>query len=209
MHPERRVLPDEHTQQLNALLERKRQVVNMLTQEKNRLLQARSSRVKTDVQAHITFLEHTKKQLDSDMLELVKATPEMLETLNLLLSVPGIGPTTALTVLADLPEIGTLSRGQVAALVGVAPFHWDSGRLKGVRRIQGGRSEIRTVLYQASLAAIRFNVPLKRYCEGLMARGKAYKVARVAVVRKLLIWLNTLVHNKTPWSLERCSRPAA
>ena len=198
IQPTPRPWKDEETQALAALLQRRRQLVEMLTAEKNRLASAHC-RVRTDIQTTIDWLEARLKTLDDDMQGRLRASPIWREQDDLLRGVPGIGPVTAVTLLAARPELGTLDRRQISALVGVCPFNRDSGQCRGRRMIFGGRAGVRAVLYMATVSASRFNPVIKAFYQRLCAVGKPAKVALTACMRKLLTILNALLKAKTPW----------
>lgn len=197
--PEPRPIKDEQLRELESILTRRRQLVDMLTAEKNRRGQA-AAVVKKDIAEHISWLEQRIKGTDGELSKAVKNSPAWQAKTDLLLSVPGVGAITATTMLAELPELGALDRRQIAALVGVAPYSRDSGRMRGKRRIFGGRGCVRAILYMATLAAIRFNPVLKAMYKRLLEAGKMKKVAIVACMRKLLTVLNAMLHNGTMWS---------
>ena len=192
-------LPDAQTQELTALLTRRHQVVEMLTAEKNRLRSAREL-VHRRVQGHICWLEQELADLDDDLERTLRKSPLWREKDNLLRSVPGIGRVVSITLLADLPELGTLSRHQIAALVGVAPLNRDSGRFRGKRMVWGGRARVRAALYMAALTASRYNPIIKAFYHRLCEAGKARKVALTACMRKLLIILNSMVKHRQTWT---------
>jgi transposase len=192
-------LPDAQTQELTALLTRRHQVVEMLTAEKNRLRSAREL-VHRRVQDHICWLEQELADLDDDLERTLRKSPLWREKDNLLRSVPGIGRVVSITLLADLPELGTLSRHQIAALVGVAPLNRDSGRFWGKRMVWGGRARVRAALYMAALTASRYNPIIKAFYHRLCGVGKARKVALTACMRKLLIILNSMVKHQQTWN---------
>ena len=198
VRPARRPLPDAQADELRALLARRRQLVAMRTAEQNRLGSA-PPRLPTAIQAHITGLDTRLAALDDARDTTLRASPVGREHEALLRSVPGIGPVCTRTLLLDLPEVGTLSRQRLAALVGVAPLNRDSGTLRGTRTIWGGRAQVRTVLYMSTLVAVRYNPVLKAFYERLRASGKAAKVALTACRRKLLTILNAMVKHPTPW----------
>jgi transposase len=193
-------LPDAQTQELTALLTRRHQVVEMLTAEKNRLRATRSEAVRQRVQDHIHWLEQELADLDDDLERTLRESPLWRENDNLLRSVPGIGRVVSITLLADLPELGTLSRHQIAALVGVAPLNRDSGRFRGKRMVWGGRARVRAALYMAALTATRYNPIIKAFYQRLCSAGKARKVALTACMRKLLIILNSMVKHQQTWA---------
>ena len=192
-------LPDAQTQELTALLTRRHQVVEMLTAEKNRLRTTRES-MRQRVQDHIRWLEQELADLDDDLERTLRESPLWREKDNLLRSVPGIGWVVSITLLADLPELGTLSRHQLAALVGVAPLNRDSGRFRGTGTVWGGRARVRAVLYMAALTASRYNPIIKAFYHRLCGVGKARKVALPACMRKLLIILNSMVKHQQTWA---------
>ncbi len=198
MRLEPRPLKDEQTQELEALLTRRRQVVEMLTAEKNRLKRAQGS-ISDSIRTHILWLEQSLKEVDKDLNNSIKSSPLWCEKDEIIQSVPGVGPILSTTLLAELPELGTLNRKKIAALVGVAPFNCDSGTFRETRHIWGGRAPVRTVLYMATLAAIRYNSAIRAFHKRLIAAGKKPKVAITACMRKLLIILNSMVHNRTVW----------
>jgi transposase len=192
-------LPDAQTQELTALLTRRHQVVEMLTAEKNRLRTTRES-VRQRVQDHIRWLEQELADLDDDLERALRESPLWRGKDNLLRSVPGIGRVVSITLLADLPELGTLSRHQIAALVGVAPLNRDSGRFRGKRTVWAGRARVRAALYMAALTATRYNPIIKAFYRRLCGVGKARKVALTACMRKLLIILNSMVKHQQTWT---------
>ena len=193
-------LPDAQTQELTALLTRRHQVVEMLTAEKNRLRATRSKAVRQRVQDHIRWLEQELADLDDDLDHTLRESPLWREKDTLLRSVPGIGRVVSITLLTDLPELGTLSRHQIAALVGVAPLNRDSGRFRGQRMVWGGRARVRAALYMAALTASRYNPIIKAFYHRLCEAGKARKVALTACMRKLLIILNSMVKQQQTWT---------
>jgi transposase len=198
IRPEPRLLPDEQTAQLRAQLVRRRQIIEMLTAEKNRLLLAHRT-MKPRIQTHIAWLEQELDHCDHDLHEQLQNSPIWREKDNLLRSVPGVGTVTATTLLADLPELGQLNRKEIAALVGVAPFNRDSGFMRGKRAIWGGRACVRNALYMATLSASRFNPVIKAHYQHLVQVGKPRKVALVACMRKLLTILNAMIHSMKSW----------
>lgn len=198
LHPTPRPLSDAATQQLTALLARRAQMVGMLTAEKNRRQQA-ASRVRPSIEAHITWLQAALDDLHREVDALLQASPVWREREDLLRSVPGVGPILALTLLAELPELGTLSHKQLAALVGIAPLNRDSGATRGKRLIWGGRARVRTALYMSSMSAVRYNPLLRAFWTRLREQGKPAKVALVACMHKLLTILNAMLKQKTRW----------
>lgn len=198
LRPELRPLPDEQTQALAALLARRRQLVEMLTAEKNRLSSAHKP-VRKSLYTHIAWLERELSHTDRELAHAIRESPVWREKDDLLRSVPGIGPVLATTLLANLPELGTLTHKQIAALVGVAPLNRDSGTLRGKRTVWGGRAPVRAALYMAALTAARFNPVLRTFYHRLCAAGKAKKVALVACMHKLLTIVNAVLKHRTPW----------
>ena len=201
MRPEPRPLPDEQTQALAAIVTRRRQLVEMLTAEKNRLASARKP-VRKSLRAHITWLERELAHTDSDLAHAIRESPLWREKDELLRSAPGVGPVLTATLLANLPELGTLTGKQIAALVGVAPLNRDSGTLRGKRTVWGGRAQVRAVLYMGAIVAARFNPVIRAFSQRLRAAGKAKKVVLTACMRKLLVILNAMLRHRTPWCTE-------
>jgi transposase len=202
VQPAPRPLPDDALQALDALLTRRRQLVEMLTAERNRLFVARPP-VRRDLQQHIRFLERRLREADDDLHTAVKASPAWRVKADLLQSVPGVGRVVSLTLLAELPELGRLSHKEIAALVGVAPLNRDSGTLRGKRLVYGGRAPVRAVLYMAALVASKCNPVIRAFYLRLRAAGKPAKLALTACMRKLLIILNALARSGAPWQPER------
>lgn len=198
VRPEVRSLRSEEEEQLTALLTRRRQVLDMLTVEKNRLVTVRA-KMRLDLEAPIHWLSNNLQELDEEIEEFVKGSPLWKEKDTLLQSVPGVGPVTSATMLGMLPELGRLNRQEIAALVGVAPVNKDSGRKKGKRRIFGGRADVRSVLYMAALSAKKHNPFIRTFYARLIQHGKEKKVALTACMRKLLVILNAMVRTSQPW----------
>jgi len=201
MRPERRPLPDAQTQALAALVTRRRQLIEMLTAEKNRLSMAPPP-VRKSLRAHITWLERELAHTDTDLAQTIRQSPVWREKDELLQSVPGVGPVLTSTLLANLPELGTLTSKQIAALVGVAPLNRDSGTLRGKLTVWGGRAQVRAVLYMSAIVAARFNPVIRAFYQRLQTAGKAKKVALTACMRKLLTILNAMLKHRTPWRTE-------
>ena len=199
IRPELRPIADEATQQLDAICTRRRQLVGMIAAEKNRHHSGPAS-IRAQIKKHIVWLERQITEIENDLDKLIRSTPAWREKDDLLRSCKGIGPTTSHTMLACLPELGSLSRHRIAALVGIAPFNRDTGQHRGPRHIQGGRVDVRCVLYMATLAAIRSNAVIRTFHQKLIAAGKAKKVAITACMRKLLTILNAMLRTKTRWS---------
>jgi transposase len=199
VRPAARPVPDEQAQALGELIARRRQLVDMLGAEQNRRRLLRDRRVQRHLDAHIAWLEEALRRLDHDLTTLVRSTPAWREADDLLRSVPGIGPVTASTLIADLPELGRLDRRRIAALAGLAPFARDSGTFRGRRMIAGGRPHIRRVLYMATLSAIKCNPAIRVFHQRLVAAGRPGKLAITAAMRKLLTILNAMLRDRRPW----------
>ena len=199
MQPRARARREEAQVALNEQVSRRRQLVLMLTAEKNRLHTA-SPAMQVHIASHIAWLQAEIEALEQQISQAIKANPEWTETAQRVDSAPGIGFITATTLVADLPELGQLNRQKIAALVGVAPFNHDSGQQRGKRRIFGGRTSVRSVLYMATLSAIRHNPVIKEFYQRLLDKGKHKKVALTACMRKLLVILNTMVKTGQDWN---------
>lgn len=199
IQPTPRPVPDAALQDLTALVARRRQVVEMLGAERNRWAVARPA-VRRAVRAHIRWLERELATLDADLATQIRESPIWRAHEDLLRSVPGVGPQTARLLLVSLPELGRLTRHQIAALVGVAPLNRDSGHRRGRRTTWGGRAPVRAGLYMAALVAVRHNVVLRTFYQRLVAAGKPKKLAIVAAMRKLLTILNAMVHHQQAWA---------
>lgn len=197
VRPEVRALPEDALQELSGLVRRRQQLVEMLTAEKNRRRLA-SGAVRKDINVHIAWLERRLKDLERDLNKAIRSTPSWRAMDDLLQSEKGVGEVMSLTFLADLPELGRLNRKKISALVGVAPLNRDSGQFRGKRKVWGGRSHVRAVLYMAALAAIRSNPEIRPLYHRLIAAGKPKKVAITACMRKLLIRVNGLVRDAFP-----------
>lgn len=209
IQPAVRPLPNEAQEQLDALVLRRRQLVEMLVAERLRSPQATGRArmsARKSIEQHIRYLERALQITEREVGALIEASPLWRVKDELLQSVPGIGPTIARTLLAELPELGTLSRRAIAKLVGVAPLNADSGRWRGQRRIWGGRAVVRSAMYMAALVGVRHNRRLRTFYRKLLARGKVKKLALIACARKLLTILNQLLHTGTPWRAARLSR---
>lgn len=199
IRPELRPLPDAVTLELRALTSRRRHLLEMIAAENNRL-EMTSKAVRKSINAHVGYLEQALERINQELDRAIEQSPIWKENEDLLRSAKGIGPVTSRTLLAELPELGTLDRKQIAALVGVAPFNRDSGSLKGRRSIWGGRAPVRGALYMATLVATRRNPVIRDFYNRLIAKGKLFKVALVACMRKLLTILNSMIKHKTRWS---------
>jgi transposase len=209
VRPSVRPVPDEEAREFAAILVRRRQIVGMLTAEKNRLGATASKPLKKRIEAHIRGLEKELERTDDDLDETIEGSAAWRENETLLRGVPGVGPVLARTLLAELPELGggELSPKQLAALVGVAPLNRDSGTLRGRRTVWGGRGRVRDALYMGALVATRFNPTIKEFYERLCAGGKPKKVALVACMRKLLLILDAILKNRTPWRSSHALTP--
>jgi len=205
INPPLRPTKSAEAQHLEALLARRRQIVEMLVSEKNRLANNRDLAVVKDLKTHIAWLERRLKSSDDELQRVLRASPVWRERDDLLRSTPGVGPVLSLTLLAQLPELGQLNRRQIAKLVGVAPFNWDSGKWRGSRHIWGGRAAVRSPLFMATLCAIRINPTIRFFYQRLIKAGKAPKVAITACMRKLLTILNLMIKTQTPWRTARSS----
>jgi transposase len=198
VRPELRTLPDAATQRLEGMLVRRRQLVEMIIAEQSRLTTAVAA-VQPSIREHIMWLKGRLGGIDEELARAVDASERWRSQSLLLRSVPGVGPVVAVTLLAELPELGTLNRKQIAALVGVAPLNRDSGTMQGKRVIWGGRATVRATLYMGALVAVRHNPLLRTMYRRLLVAGKAKKLALVACMRKLLTILNAIMRARTPW----------
>ena len=202
LRPPVRPLPDAEAQKLQALLTRRTQLIQMRTMEKNRLAAPANKRVQRSVTNVIRTLDREIRQADKDLDAAIQASPAWAAKDELLQSIPGIGPGLSRTLLAGMPELGTLTREQAAALAGVAPVTRESGKHKGKRMIEGGRSFVRSMLYLASQGARQGNATLRAFSDRLKALGKAPKVIRIALARKLLIIANAVLRDNKAWTLK-------
>jgi transposase len=200
IRPEVRPLPDAEARRLEALIGRRRQLIEMRAAEMNRLQATTAPVVRRDLEAHIAFLDRQVKGLDEELEQAIEASPCWKAKDDLLRGVPGIGKVVSRTLLATLPELGTLSNKKISALVGVAPISNESGTVHGRRCIAGGRGHVRSVLYMAALTAKRYNPVLKAFYDRLIAAKKATKLALTAVMRKLLTIVNSMLRSNQPWN---------
>lgn len=198
VRPEIRPLPTAEAEEMEALSARRRQLVDMITAEKNRLCLA-PRWIRKEIQAHIRWLEKCLEKVNKELKDRIQKSPLWREKEDILRSVPGVGPVTSRMLVCDMPELGTLNGKQISALVGVAPLNRDSGRFRGRRMIWGGRAGVRSVLYMSTSVARRFNPVIRAFYERLRAAGKPFKVAMTACMRKLLIILNSMMKNRTRW----------
>ena len=203
LQPEAREVRSEDEVRFDELLTRRRQVVAMITTEKNRLGTVSDRKVRRRITAHIRWLERELKDVDREMSDAIEASPLWRVKDALLRSVPGIGEVTSRVLIAELPELGDLNRKEIASLVGVAPVNRDSGTMRGRRTIFGGRAVVRSALYMAVLSATKHNPDLKRFYQRMLAAGKPTKVALTATMRKLIVLLNSVVARGTKWQPER------
>lgn len=199
VRPELRPLPDDQARLLGELVARRRQVIEMIVAEGNRARLLESRRLKKRIDRHRAVLQDELSAIEAELDEAIRGTPIWRETENLLKSVPGVGDALARTLIAELPELGTLDRKKIAALVGVAPFNRDSGTLRGKRTVWGGRASVRAALYMAALTASRFNPVIAAFYRRLLAAGKPKKLALTACMRKLLTILNAILRDRRHW----------
>ncbi|MGH7710734.1 MAG: IS110 family transposase, partial [Gemmatimonadaceae bacterium] len=199
VRPAVRPLADTTQHALDAVVSRRRQLVDMRTAERTRLLLARPPAVRRSLTRHITYLTRELRGTERELSAVIHASSVWREADDLLQSVPGVATTTSRTLLAALPELGTLGRRAIAKLVGVAPLNRDSGIYRGRRVIWGGRADVRHVLYMAALVAKRCNPAIRSFAQRLLSSGKAIKLVLVACMRKLLTILNTILKTKQPW----------
>ena len=200
VRPARRPFATAEEQQLKGWITRRRQIVEMSSVEKMRLPQT-PKEIRPTIQKHLSWLKKEVKKLDKKITQHIQASSENRAKQELLCSAPSVGPVLSATLMAEMPELGTLSGKKIAALVGVAPYNQESGTWKGRKKISGGRKPVRSVLYMATLAGIRGNPVIKEFYRRLIKAGKVRKVAIVACMRKLLIILNAMVKHNTPWTL--------
>lgn len=203
LQPVVRDVPNREQRRLEDLVHRRRQLVVMIGSEKQRLAASHEPRVRTSIRALLDVLTRERRAIERDLLHAISEDPTWKAAMTLLQSVPGVGPIAAITLLAELPELGTLSEKPIAALVGVAPMNRDSGRKRGKRRTTGGRSSVRKVLYMAALTAVRWNPVLRAFYQRLRTAGKPAKVALTACMRKLLLILNAILKTGTTWQNPR------
>lgn len=198
IRPEVRPIKDEHTQFISALNARRRQIVDMLVAEKNRLHTAPIPN-RSSIEKHIQWLERSLKDINDDIDKTIKKSPTWRENDKILQSFKGVGPVVSATLLCDLPELGKLNRKKISALIGVAPLNCDSGRYRGRRRIKGGRANVRRKVYMAAVASLRHNPVIKEFYDRLIDAGKPPKLALTACMRKILTILNAMMKNQVNW----------
>lgn len=197
LKPEPARVSEEGEEQLRALEQRRRQLVEMIVAERNRM--RTSPRTAKNIEKHVRWLEGQVKKIEKELQDLIASDPGMRSKSAILQSVPGIGPALTFSLLGGLPELGQLNRKEIAALVGVAPFNRDSGKMRGKRSVWGGRASIRSALYMAALVGTRCNPVIRALYQRLCALGKPKKVALVAAMRKLLVTINCMVRNQSKW----------
>jgi len=199
IRPEIRKVKDQETRELAALVTRRRQLVEMLATEKTRLKQV-SKPIRQNVQIHITWLQDRIREIDQNLSKTLKSSSVWRENDQIIQSVPGAGPVLSISLLANVPELGTLNRQQIAALIGLAPLNRDSGAFRGRRCIWGGRANVRAVLYMAAVSAMQHNSVIREFYTRLTEKGKVFKVAITACMRKLLTIINSMIKTKTSWN---------
>ncbi len=200
MKPQVLAMQSESARQLSELISRRRQLVEMQTAEKNRRTRARGKAL-ADIESHIEYLEQRLEQINSEIEQLTQNNHQLITKVNLLKTTPGIGPVISTTLVSELPELGQLTAKQISRLVGVAPINHDSGQHKGKRMIHGGRGHVRASLYMGAVVAIRHNPVIKAFYHRLVERGKSQKLALTACVHKMLVILNAMVRDNSPWSV--------
>lgn len=200
IRPQARGVPDAPTRELAELLGRRRQLVDMRVQETQRTHQASSKAAQKSLKAHIEWLDKRINDIDTDLHQRLRESPAWRVKDDLLRSIPGVGQVSSFTMLARCPEMGQLNRRQIAKLIGTAPLACDSGKHRGQRHIWGGRADVRSVLYMATISAMRHNPAIKSFADRLKAAGKPAKVVIVACMRKLLTIMNTVIKSNTPWN---------
>ena len=198
IRPEVRQISDESSRQLEDLVARRRQISDMITAEKNRR-RGKTNSVKASIDEHIEWLEEQLKEIESQIKSAIAVNPDWKQKMDLLTTVPGIGEVVAVTLISSLPELGTIAHKSISYLVGVAPLNKDSGKFRGKRKIWGGRTKVRCMLYMAALVAVRFNPVIKAFYKRLVHKGKLKKIALTACMHKLLIILNAMMKNNSSW----------
>jgi len=199
IRPEPRPILDEDAHALDEMVSRRRQLIDMIVAETNRRKAVANKRIAREIDRHLQYLQKLLNDHDGDIDTMIRSSPVWREKEELLVSVPGIAEKTARTLIAELPELGRLDRRRIASLVGVAPMSRDSGTLRGKRRVQGGRPWVRSALYMAAVTAARCNPVLRETYQRLRQAGKPTKVALIAVLRRLLVILNAIIRDRTPW----------
>jgi len=199
MRPEPRPVPSQEAQVLDEMVGRRRQIIDMIVAENARKRATAHKRIVGEIERHLAYLQKRLDALDRDLDDAIRASPAWREAEDLITSVPGVAKRTARTLIAELPELGRLSRRQIASLVGVAPMNRDSGKMRGKRIIKGGRGQVRSALYMAAVSAARCNPALRPVYQRLRAAGKPAKLALIAIARRLLVILNAILRDQTPW----------
>ncbi|MDP6494531.1 MAG: IS110 family transposase [Dehalococcoidia bacterium] len=207
VEPQPRALPDKQTQRLSGILTRRSQLITMITAERNRLRTA-PRHLQRRMKAHINFMQKDLSDIEDQLKSAIEESEMWRAKDQILQSTPGIGGVTSMTLLAELPELGSLNRKEIATLVGVAPLNRDSGTFRGTRKVWGGRAQVRQVLYMCTLSASLHNPPIRDLYDRLVAAGKHTKVARIACARKLLLILNCMVRDGTTWNAQAYSPTA-
>jgi transposase len=200
LRPELRPLPDQDHQVLKAALQRRQQVVKMITQEENRLEKTFIPAMRQDIEEHLAWLRQRLKELNRDLNDHIRQSPLWRDRDRLLQSFTGIGPVVSQAIIAQMPELGTLSGKKASALAGAAPYNRDSGRFRGKRMIRGGRSYLRRMLFMAAVVAIRFNPVIRSFYQRLTNAGKPKKLAIIACIRKIVVIINAMVKYNQPWN---------
>lgn len=199
IRPVPRPVLDEEAQLLDDMVSRRRQLIDMIVAETNRKKAMANTRIAREIDRHLLYLQKLLTELDGDIDDAIRSSPVWCEKEELMVSVPGIAQKTARTLIAELPELGTLNRRQIASLVGVAPMNRDSGAMRGKRHVQGGRTAVRSALYMAALTAARCNPVLRQTYQRLRQAGKPPKLALIAVLRRLIVILNAIIRDRSPW----------
>jgi transposase len=201
VRPEPRPILDSEAQALDDMVSRRRQLIDMIVAETNRKKAITHKRITREIDRHLLYLQKLLTELDGDIDDAIRSSPVWREKEELLISVPGVAQKIARVLIAELPELGTLDRRRIASLVGVAPINRDSGTMRGKRRVKGGRTNVRSALYMAAVTAARWNPPLREAYQRLRAAGKPPKLALIAILRKLLVVLNAIIRDRTPWKI--------
>jgi transposase len=200
LRPELRPLPDQDHQVLKAALQRRQQVVKMIAQEENRLEKTFIPAIRQDIEVHLAWLRHRLKELNRDLNDHIRQSPLWRDRDRLLQTFTGIGPVVSQAIIAQMPELGTLSGKKASALAGAAPYNRDSGCFRGKRMIRGGRSYLRRMLFMTAVVATRFNPVIRTFYQRLLNAGKPKKLAIIACIRKIVVILNAMVKHNQPWN---------
>lgn len=201
IRPEPQPLSTEEEKQIKELVTRRKQLVDLRASEKNRLHRARSTRVRHSIQTVIAALDQEIRDIEQNIDNIIKGSPLWREKEDLLKTFKGVGSTTAMTIVAKLPELGETGRQKISCLVGIAPLNKDSGKMRGKRMITGGRADVRSALYMVAISAIKCNPVIKPFYQRLIEAGKPFKVAIVACMRKILVILNAMIRDKRPFQV--------